>query len=369
MNATVLSDELRAILDLARWAPSGDNTQPWRFEILDQRRFAIHGHDTRDWCVYDLDGSASQIALGALMETIAIAASTRGLRVEFARRTDSPETNPVIDVHLLPDEGLAPDALAEVIARRVTQRRPFATRPLTAEQKKALEGSVGDGYTVLWLESAAERWRMAKLLFHSAHIRLTIPEAYEVHRGIIEWDASASVDRIPDRAVGLDPMGIALMRWGMKSWRRVDFLNRWLAGTWLPRLQLDLLAGYRCAAHALIVSRAPLDDIDAYLDAGRAVQRFWLTATAEELQFQPEMTPLIFARYAREHVPFSGVQPALREAEAIQEALVTFYASDALEAGAFHCRVGSGPYPTARSTRLSVEQLCTLSKASVPTGS
>jgi nitroreductase len=21
------------ILDLARWAPSGDNTQPWRFEI------------------------------------------------------------------------------------------------------------------------------------------------------------------------------------------------------------------------------------------------------------------------------------------------------------------------------------------------
>ena len=24
------------ILDLARWAPSGDNTQPWRFEIVDE---------------------------------------------------------------------------------------------------------------------------------------------------------------------------------------------------------------------------------------------------------------------------------------------------------------------------------------------
>lgn len=357
MNGYVLSDELRAILDLARWAPSGDNTQPWRFEPLDPLRFAIHGHDTRDWCVYDLDGSASQIALGALMETIAIAASTRGFGAVFERRPNCLETNPVIDVHLVPDEGLAPDGLAEVITRRVTQRRPFATRPLTVGQKRALEDSVGDGYKVLWLESAGERWSMAKLLFRSAHIRLTIPEAYEVHRSIIEWDASASVDRIPDRAVGLDPVGIALMRWGMKSWRRVDFLNRWFAGTWLPRLQLDLLPGYRCAAHALIVSRVALDGIDAYLDAGRAVQRFWLAATAEGLQFQPEMTPLIFARYDREGRRFSTVDAALREAHSVHVGMNTLFPAKAVEAGAFLCRVGEGGRPGARSTRLPLDKL------------
>lgn len=27
-------ETLLKILDLARWAPSGDNTQPWRFEIV-----------------------------------------------------------------------------------------------------------------------------------------------------------------------------------------------------------------------------------------------------------------------------------------------------------------------------------------------
>ena len=27
-------DILLQILDLARWAPSGDNTQPWRFELI-----------------------------------------------------------------------------------------------------------------------------------------------------------------------------------------------------------------------------------------------------------------------------------------------------------------------------------------------
>ncbi|HWW68783.1 MAG TPA: nitroreductase family protein, partial [Duganella sp.] len=74
-----LDATLEQILELARWAPSGDNTQPWRFEILDARRLIVHGHDTRDHCVYDLDGHPSQISLGALLETMAIAASTFGL--------------------------------------------------------------------------------------------------------------------------------------------------------------------------------------------------------------------------------------------------------------------------------------------------
>ena len=36
------------ILDLARWAPSGDNTQPWRFRLTDDRHFTLIGNDTRD---------------------------------------------------------------------------------------------------------------------------------------------------------------------------------------------------------------------------------------------------------------------------------------------------------------------------------
>ena len=52
------------ILDLARWAPSGDNTQPWRFEISGDLQVVVHGFDTRDHCVYDLRGHASQLALG-----------------------------------------------------------------------------------------------------------------------------------------------------------------------------------------------------------------------------------------------------------------------------------------------------------------
>ena len=47
---------IEQILELARWAPSGDNTQPWRFEVLGDDHFVVHGFDTRDWCLYDIDG-------------------------------------------------------------------------------------------------------------------------------------------------------------------------------------------------------------------------------------------------------------------------------------------------------------------------
>ena len=78
------------ILDLARWAPSGDNTQPWRFEISDDYHVVIHGNDTRDHCIYDLRGHASQLALGALLETVNIAASRYGLRTEARSRPGNP---------------------------------------------------------------------------------------------------------------------------------------------------------------------------------------------------------------------------------------------------------------------------------------
>ena len=74
---------LTQILDLARWAPSGDNTQPWRFEIVDEHHIRVHGSDTRDHVLYDYDGRASHIAHGALLETMRIAATRFGLAASW----------------------------------------------------------------------------------------------------------------------------------------------------------------------------------------------------------------------------------------------------------------------------------------------
>lgn len=350
---------LKRILDSARWAPSGDNTQPWRFEVLSSDRFVIRGHDTRDWCVYDLEGHASQLAIGALLENISIAASGEGRVAEFSVREDAPETAPEIEVRLVTDQtGRAEaEALLPFLERRVTQRRALKTNPLQPVHRDELEASVGADNKVLWVDGARQKREMAKLLFFNANIRLTIREAFEVHRRIIEWDADYSEDRIPDRAVGLDPINLKAMRWAMGSWGRVSFLNRFLSGTFLPRLTLDYIPGIKCAAHFFIVGPKEPTAFSDFLGGGRAMQRFWLTATKLGLQFQPEMTPLIFSRYVKDGLSFTKQQKALHDATRLRSRLAAIVGEETLVKTVFMGRVGYGPAPTSRSIRLPLSAL------------
>ncbi|CAA0123488.1 Molybdopterin-synthase adenylyltransferase [Halioglobus japonicus] len=349
---------IERILDLARWAPSGDNEQPWQFDIVDDHHVVINGRDTREWCVYDLDGTSSQIALGALLETLRIAASAEGMSAECVLRPDSPEEAPVIDVRLLADAGVEPDPLQPFITSRVTQRKPFSTRSLTAHQLQALEQAVGEGFSVRWIDGAQGRRQVAKLLFHNAHIRLSTPEAYEVHRQNIEWGVQFSEHHLPEGALGLDLPTRKIMRWALKSWGRVRFMNRFFAGTWLPRLQMDWRTALGCAAHFVIVADKPLLTVEDYLAGGGATQRFWLEATRLGLQLQPEVTPLIFSRYVAQARTFTSVaaEQALAEKLAGELSHLVGPVQDPRQR-VYMGRIGYGPAPQSRSVRPPLESM------------
>jgi nitroreductase len=351
------------VLDLARWAPSGDNSQPWRFEVLADDRVRVHAFDTRRHCVYDLEGHASQLSVGAMLETMRIAARARGFGTLVERRPEAPAEAPVFEVRFEPAPGAAGDDLEPAIRERSVMRKPLATRPLQPEHRQRLERAVGERFRLRWFESSAERRALAWLAVRNAKIRLTIPEAYAVHREIIAWDSRFSEDRVPDQALGADPLSLASMRWVMASWERVQLMNRWFGGTLAPRLQLDLLPGLFCAAHfALVAEKAPAG-IDDYVDAGAAVQRFWLTATRLGLQLQPQYTPLVFAEYVRRGVAFTTVPAARERAGRIERRLAGLLGEGTAPATVFLGRVGYGKPAEARSLRLPLERLLTVSRA------
>ncbi len=346
---------LLAILDLARWAPSGDNTQVWRFEIIDDAHVVVHGFDTREHCVYDLDGHPSQISLGALLETIAVAATGFGLRTDVVRRTASPDTRPQFDVRFAADGAVPASPLIAAITVRSVQRRPMSTRALRDSEKRELELAVGDDYQVVWIEGTRGKLRAARLMFDNAKLRLTMPEAYEVHRRVIHWGASRSPDRVPDQALGVDPATLRLMKWAMVSWRRLSAVNT-VMGTWAPRLQMDFIPSLACAAHFVLKAKRAPRTIDDYVAAGRAVQRFWLTLTRLGLFMQPEMTPLIFSKYDREGVAFAASAALRRRAARLRrQAAGLVFEGDAFPV--YMGRLGAGPAPSARSERQPLEQL------------
>lgn len=338
------------ILDLARWAPSGDNTQPWRFEIVGELRLVVHGFDTRDHCVYDLDGRPSQISLGALLETMSIAASAHGLAMQSQLRPNMPESTPTFDVQFVRRGDIEPSPLVPSITQRSVQRRAMSSRPLTPRERGLLEASAGPDYDIFWLEGLGDRWRTARLMFRNAKLRLTMPEAYRVHRDIIQWGARFSEDRVPDRALGADRATLRLMRFVMADWSRVSFFNTYLAGTWAPRIQMDLIPGLACAAHLVIKARRKPSTVGDFVDAGKAVQRVWLTATRMGLFQQPEMTPLIFASYVRNGTRFTSIPRLEEDARRLELETKNLIGAD-LDRAVWMGRVGAGSAPTSRSIR------------------
>jgi hypothetical protein len=148
------------------------------------------------------------------------------------------------------------------------------------------------------------------------------------------------------------------MRWALKSWERVRFLNRFLAGTWLPRLQMDWRTALGCAAHFVIVADKPLQTVEDYLAGGAAMQRFWLEATRLGLQLQPEMTPVIFSRYIAQSRKFTSIaaEQALAETLAGELSALVGTGEDPLQR-VYMGRVGFGPAPQSRSVRPPLESL------------
>ena len=347
---------IEKILDLARWAPSGDNTQPWRFEIVSDNQIAIHGFDTRQHVLYDFDGHASHMAHGALLETLRLAATRFGLQAEWQIRPTGSDELPIYDVTLTPTD-IGEDPLVGCIESRTVQRRAMRTTPLTETQKEALRNAVGDGYTLQFFESFRDRLSVARLLWENAGIRLTCPEAYPVHRDVIEWNARYSTDRIPEQAVGVDPVTAKLMHWVMQRWERVEFFNRHLGGTIIPRVQLDLIPGLACAGHVLMRPTKPVTALLDYVHAGVALQRLWLTTTLLGLHLQPEMTPLIFRWYARAGRSFSALPAINHRAGSLAGRLENTTCSRETDNLLFLCRVGLAERPVSRSIRKAPDDL------------
>lgn len=342
-----LTPELASVLELARWAPSGDNTQPWRFRLISADEIEVLYRPSAALGVFNLDHFAGYLAMGGLLESIDIAASLHGWKTEISTE------GAVGDRFRVKFEraGRQPSALAPFLEARATQRRPLSPRRLSAAHKRALEASVGASYDLEWIETGAAKARLAWLLAAVDKVRLTIPEAYAVHRDTVAWGARFSEDRIPDAAIAVDPVLLRVMRWAMQSWSRVRFLNRYLWGHGLPRLEMDFLPAVFCGAHCLVVSKTPMSGVEDAVAGGRAMQRLWLTAASLGLQAQPEMAPLIFSRYTERATAFTEIAERRADMVALSEGLADFFGATNWTRAAFLLRFGHGKAAKARSLR------------------
>lgn len=121
------------MVEQAAKAPSGHNTQPWKFR-LNGNSIEIHPDITKALPVVDPENRELFVSLGCAAENLCIAASHRGYRTKVSVGKDG-----VITITLAKQASVTPSPLLSQIPLRQTNRRLYTGQPVPDDTMQLLE--------------------------------------------------------------------------------------------------------------------------------------------------------------------------------------------------------------------------------------
>jgi nitroreductase len=298
--AAVTEELVRRLVGRAILAPSGGNHQPWWWTAR-RNRLELRDDPARRTELADFDNLATTVALGAAAESLVLAAHAEGLEVRTEVRVEEPTLAAWFELGAEhPNEGHEHDALAEQLERRRTERRLGDRSHLPLEQWEQLQviaRSVA-GVDLVLVTERPEIDALADLIGKGDRLRMLDPGLCREMFSELRWsraEAEASGDGLEVDSLALS----AIDRTGLELCRRqeaLELLAQWDRGSGLARLGRNWAA----SASALGLLTAKPADRLGFFNAGRAMQRVWLTATQQGLATHPmTFLPYGFARVLR----------------------------------------------------------------------
>lgn len=293
-RAGSVDEQLRFLLGYAILAPSGHNSQPWRFRI-EGGTVLLYADPGRALPVVDPAGRELTISCGAALEHLLIALRHFG---HAGRLAVFPEPeNPVLLAHVEPGGPAdAPESVHRcfaAITRRRTNRRAYRDEPLPADVLDDITAAAA-GVRLHVAVDDVEQGGIAGLVAEADRIQQA-DAAYR--RELAAWmrsNVNPGSDGIPGYALG---MGTASSLVSPLLVSLVDTGDRQAAG--------DAETAFR--APALVLLETATDDPPAWLSAGRALARLLLIARSHGVR----------ASYLNQAVEVPGVRERLRQVAGI----------------------------------------------------
>jgi hypothetical protein len=274
---------LEPLLDAAARAPSGDNTQPWRF-VVGTDAVALELDPGRDPSPMNSGQRMARIAVGAALENLLRAARELGLSPEL-----DPDPGPYLAVVRLSGRNGGDVRVDPSLGARTTNRRPYDQQPVPAEvlDRLARETPDLDGVATHWVVGADRLTTLARVIGRADAVMFGEPTMRRAFLGKVRFD------RPPAEAVD---EGLSLASLELTGADRLAL--RVMKRTPDPVLKLACSAsvfaakarGLVASSSGLCVVAAPDGAEGTDLNVGRAVQRAWLALTAEGLAAQPMMS-------------------------------------------------------------------------------
>ncbi|MBK9177407.1 MAG: Rv1355c family protein [Flavobacteriales bacterium] len=336
------------LVQAAIMAPSAGNLQPWRFLYHDDRLLVFHDAALGDSQLDD-GRLIPAVDMGTCLENLRLRASALGVGVDIRPYP----TNDQRLVALVEAVAMRPDtdALHELINQRCTNRRKGDGRPVPPDaiesMRTAARGVAGcDAHVITEPEHLMG---MAELIGEAERIRVLNPIGhFELFEKEMRWSAR-------EATAGRDGLDLATMELKKteevgfhiaRDRKAMDLLAEWDGARGFMKMTRD---NFRSASGLVLISATDASRA-GLLQAGRAVQRVWLSATASGLSVHPCAAPILLAHHVR-HGSGRGMDQAHRDSLlALFQQLCGAFGLQGHEP-VFMLRLSHADAPTARSLR------------------
>jgi hypothetical protein len=279
------SGSWEALVDIARWAPSPHNIQPWRLRPLSEEVAELLCRPERLLPDTDPTGRFTMVGLGIFVETLAIAAreSGRDLSTEYDGTRLSPDAAdaiPFARLRLVP-AAEREELAAELIRARRTSRLPYDGRPVPDTVLGELD-RIADSYRHRLAFSSDPqfvRW-VLELNRETLFFDLTDEHA---RREVGAW-LRFSRREAAERRDGFSPAALGFPGWLLRLFFHSPGVFD-LPGlrTVVRRLYDRTMRGTRTVAWL----QGPFEEPEHWVQAGRMLARLWLTLTKHGVQLHP----------------------------------------------------------------------------------
>ncbi len=283
------------LIEAAILAPSADNSQPWRYN-WDNEALELWIDETRSGGVSDQRFVLSDLALGACIENIVTRAHSLGYNSQI-RYLPDPEQTPLWAARLtFSAAATQEEALAQSIPNRHTNRSFPWRGPMTTTTKQALsdEAAKLQGVTLNWLDATPRYKSALKAMWLAESLRFSNRELHQELFSCIRFE----IDNSATAEEGLAPATLAIERplrpafKLLRHWRVMSALN-WIGGNYLIGFRSTVLP--TLLSPALCLLSIEQTDRTSIIRAGQALQRTWLSATAQGISLQPFAAAGVFS--------------------------------------------------------------------------
>ena len=288
------AEQLEFLLHYALLAPSGHNTQPWRFRIADER-VEIRADRSRALPVVDPDDRELTISCGAALGHLEVCLRHFGHVpvVELLPDDDDPDLLARVGSGGRHDPSTLDAAVFEAIARRRTNRSAYADTPVPNELvQRCRQAAAGFGIELRAVADAAAKARVAELVAEGDRAQFA-DQCFR--RELAAWIRShrlGSRDGVSGAGFGMPD---ALSALGALVVRTFDLGDRVAAGD-----RDRIAAGSPC----LLALASPDDKPPRWLETGRALSHVLLLLTADGFT----------AAYLNQPIEVEALRPRLRAA-------------------------------------------------------